>query len=125
MIEAIATAKEYGKALFLLAEEMGTTEKLREDILTAEGALKGNEDYVKLLNTPALSKDERLDIVDGAFSSLDPCLVNLIKILTEKRLAHLIMGAFEGFADLQFHSIHADTGCFRHTVAIDFPLDGA
>ena len=40
-----------------------------------------------------------MDIVDGAFSSLDPCLVNLIKILTEKRLAHLIMGAFEGFAE--------------------------
>lgn len=99
MIDAIATAKEYGKALFLLTEESGTTEKVREDIGTMLGALENNEDYYKLLNTPALSKEERLGIIDAAFATLDPCLVNLMKILTEKRLAHLMGGAIKGFED--------------------------
>ena len=79
---------EYGKALFLITEEDGTTEKVVGDVKTARAAFASNPDYSKLLDTPALPKDERVSLVDRAFSGLDGSLVNLIKILTEKRLAY-------------------------------------
>ena len=78
----------YGKALFLVSEEDGSTEKVMNDIKVARAVFSKNPDYAKLLNTPALPKSERVYLVDKAFSSLDLSLVNLIKILTEKRLAN-------------------------------------
>ena len=80
----MTAGKEYGKALFMLAEECGSTEQVLTDVLAADEIFKGNPKYVKLLDTPAITKSEKLSLVDEAFSSLDGSLVNLIKILCER-----------------------------------------
>ena len=82
-------ANEYGKALFLITEEDGNSDKIISDVQTAERVLISNPDYVRLLDSPALSKAERVELVDKAFSGLDAGLCNLLKILTEKRDVHL------------------------------------
>lgn len=82
-------AQEYGKALFLITEEDGKTERVLADIKTAKAVFEKNPEYANLLDTPALPKDERVGLVDKAFSGLDESLVNLIKIVTERRIAHL------------------------------------
>ncbi len=80
----MALKNEYGYALFLLSEEEGTTEETLCDILTAEQVFSKNPDYIKLLDTPAISKAERVSLVDEAFGNLNENLKNLIKILCEK-----------------------------------------
>ena len=75
---------EYGKALFILTEELGTTELVLSDVKTAKKALDSSPEYVKLLDTPALTKAERLSLIDKAFAALDENLRNLIKILCER-----------------------------------------
>ena len=95
-------AKEYGRALFLITEEDSASDKVLSDVKTAESAFGANPDYAKLLDSPALSKSERITLVDKAFSSLDERLLNLIKILTEKREIHLfakVAEAYYGFYD--------------------------
>ncbi len=82
-------ANEYGKALFLITEEDRTSDKIISDVQTAERVLISNPDYVRLLDSPALSKEERVELVGKAFSGLDSSLCNLLKILTEKRSIHL------------------------------------
>ena len=82
-------ANEYGKALFLITEEDGVSDKILSDVKTAERALSLNPDYIKLLNSPALPKSERVELVGKAFSGIDERLLNLIKILTEKREIHI------------------------------------
>lgn len=77
-------AKEYGKALFLLTEEDGTTETVAEDLKIVQKLLRENPRYEKLLDTPALAKAEKLRLIDRAFSSLHENVLNLIKILCEK-----------------------------------------
>ncbi len=77
-------AKEYGKALFLLTEEEGTTAAVAEELDIVKEILRENPRYEKLLDTPALAKDEKLLLIDRAFSSLSENLVNLMKILCEK-----------------------------------------
>lgn len=95
-------ANEYGKALFLITEEDGQSDKILADVRTAESILSGNPEYVKLLSSPAVPKSERIELVDKAFSCLDVSLCNLIKILVEKHAIHLfdkVAKAYYGLYD--------------------------
>lgn len=82
----MTAAAEYGKALFMLTEECGTTEKALADVLAADKIFKNNPSYVRLLDTPAITKAEKLSLVDEAFLCLDENVRNLIKILCERHL---------------------------------------
>ena len=93
-------AAEYGKALFLITEEDGTTEKVIGDVKIARSVFSANPEYTQLLDTPALPKEERVALVDKAFAGLDTGLVNLIKIITEKRISHLFGKISEEYLSL-------------------------
>ena len=93
-------ANEYGKALFLITEEDGVSDKVLSDINMAEGVLRANPDYVKLLDSPALSKSERVELVSKAFSGIDERLSNLMKILTERRIMHIFGKATKAYNSL-------------------------
>ena len=85
------TAKrEYAKALFMLAEEERTCESTLLDLRTSVAAIRENDSYLEILDTPALSKAEKISLIDEAFSSLSESLVNLIKILCEKRISRIL-----------------------------------
>lgn len=83
-------ALEYARALFMLSEEGGSSDAVAEDARTVLSALADNEGYTHLIDTPALPTEKRLMLIGEAFSSLDKNLVNLMKILAEKRLSRLI-----------------------------------
>ena len=93
-------AKEYGKALFLITEEDAISDNVLADVKTAESVFKANPDYVKLLNSPALSREERVRLVGEALRGLDERLCNLIKILTEKRCVHIFYKVASEYYDL-------------------------
>jgi len=93
-------AKEYGKALFLLSEEEGTTRTVAEELDAVRVLLKENPRYEKLLDTPALAKEEKLLLIDRAFSSMNESVVNLIKILCEKHSVYQLPRAAEAYAAL-------------------------
>lgn len=82
--------KEYGAALFLLAEEEGVADEVREDLLTLGSVINENPEYLKLINTPAVSKGERLALIDGALGGLNRYAVNTVKLLAERRLSGAI-----------------------------------
>lgn len=90
-------AKEYGKALFELAEESGRTEKMLGELETVSKALAENPQYAVLLDTPALPKEEKLGLADEAFSGADEYILNLVKILCEKRSVYLFGNICEEF----------------------------
>lgn len=79
---------EYGKALFILTEERKTTEAALADVLAADAIFKENPEYVKLLDTPAIVKAEKLALCEEAFGSLDEDVKNLVKILCERHSVH-------------------------------------
>lgn len=92
-------ANEYAKALFELTEELGTTERVREDVITARELFRTNPEYARLLDTPALKKEERVHLVDEALSSLDGMLVNLIKLVSEARQTYSIDKLFAAYLE--------------------------
>ena len=90
MADVTSGIKAYGEALFSLAEELGETESVRRDAETLLAVISNSPEYLKMLDSPALSREERLALIDGAFSSLNKSLVNTAKLLTERRLAHTL-----------------------------------
>ena len=91
---------EYARALFMLSEEEHTTERVYQDICTVRDAVKSNPDYASLLDTPAISKAERVRLIDEAFSALDESVVNLIKILAERRLSYTLVRLADDYSAL-------------------------
>ena len=83
-------AKSYGDALFMLADELEQTDEIKDDLNVLCKTIKDNLDYLKLLNTPALSRSERVGLADEAFKDLNKNLLSLMKILVERRIAYLI-----------------------------------
>ena len=86
----MTAANEYAKALFLLAEESGKTEKILEDAALLARILKENPDYIKLLDTPAVVKGEKIALIDAALGSIEEYLLNLVKILCEEHSVHIL-----------------------------------
>ena len=111
-------ANEYGKALFMLAEETGREEIIAKDIETVKTVLKTNEQYVKLIDTPALPKEEKLMLIDKAFKSVDEFLVNFLKILCENHSVY----AFERTAESYFAYYDEARGIERAEAITVYPL---
>ena len=99
-----SNAKNYGDALFMLAKELDEIDSVKNDFDVLIKALEQNTDYLKLLDTPSLSREERVRLVDSAFNGLNTNLVNMVKLLAERRLIHLIFKIHESYlADYDEH----------------------
>lgn len=83
-------AKSYGDALFDLATEGSKVKNVAEDLEVVAAVLERSPEYVKLLDTPALSREERVELIENAFGTLDRDLVSLLKILSERRLSYML-----------------------------------
>lgn len=97
-------AKNYGDALFMLAKELDEIDIVKNDFEILCKSLEQNADYLKLLDTPSLSREERVKLVDSAFNGLNKNLVNMVKLLAERRLIHFIFKIHESYlADYDEH----------------------
>lgn len=83
-------AKCYGDALFMLADELKQINEMKEDLDILCQIVNENPNYLKLLDTPALSREDRVNLADKAFKGLNQNLINLVKILVERRITYLI-----------------------------------
>ena len=95
-------AIEYGRALFELCEETEKTEKVLGELQLTLSAFNENPSYFKLLDTPALPKDEKLALIGKSFADADEYLLNFIKILCERHSVYLlpkIKDSFSAFYD--------------------------
>jgi F-type H+-transporting ATPase subunit delta len=96
----MTAGSEYGKALFMLTEERKTTDEALADVLLADRVFKENPDYVKLLDTPAVEKGEKLALCEEAFGKLIEDVKNLIKILCERHSVHTFRDVCHAYQDL-------------------------
>ena len=75
----------YGNALFELALEEGKLDSLYEEAASLISILNENEDLIKLLNHPQVSKDEKKKIVTETFDGrVADELTGLIAMVVEK-----------------------------------------
>ena len=92
--------KEYASALLSLARESGQTERISGEMCTLKALLTETPEYTKLLDTPAMKKDERLALAAEAFGGFSEYLLNLIMILSERHLAAGLVRLADEYATL-------------------------
>ena len=75
----------YGEALYDLARSENLDETILKELDVLAKSFDAEPDFIKLLGTPSLSKEERCRILDDSFrGKVQPYVLNFLKILTEK-----------------------------------------
>ncbi len=92
---------EYGKAIFDLAKELNRVEIIERDLEFLDTVLSENPDYKMLLDTPSIPTEEKLKLISEAFSDIDEYVLNLFKIICERKLVHTFPEIYKTFVELK------------------------
>ena len=98
----------YGQALYSLALEESLTGQILDQLAILDVCFRENPDFIRLLSSPNLSKQERCAIVDSSFrGKVHGYVLNFLKILTEKGLARQFGACVSAYTELynQDHNI--------------------
>lgn len=75
----------YGEALFELAKEVDKLELLGEQIAVVREIFAENEELLKLLNHPKITKDEKVQVIENIFKGrFEDEVVGFLVIIVEK-----------------------------------------
>ncbi len=75
----------YGQALYALALEENLSQPILQELETLQQSFATAPEFIRLLGTPSLSKQERCRILDDSFrGKLQPHVLNFLKLMTEK-----------------------------------------
>ena len=75
----------YGEALYTLALEEGLTKDILAELNVLEQSFHQEPDFIRLLSSPSISKQERCQVLDDSFrGKVHNYVLNFLKILTEK-----------------------------------------
>lgn len=78
-------AATYAQALYDLAKDENLTEEILAQLQALQESISAEPDFVRLLSTPSLSKEERCGILDSAFrDKVHTYVLSFMKILVEK-----------------------------------------
>lgn len=75
----------YAQALYDLAKDENCSEPVLKELSALSESFSQEQDFVRLLSAPNLTKEERCRILDDSFrGKINPYVLNFLKILTEK-----------------------------------------
>lgn len=90
----------YGEALYTLALEEGLCDAILAELTVLEQSFHQEPDFIRLLSSPNLAKQERCQILDDSFrGKLHPYVLNFLKILTEKGYVRHIFDCITAYVD--------------------------
>jgi F-type H+-transporting ATPase subunit delta len=96
LAEATTQAKRYAQAVFRIAREQHNFEPWLEDLAKIT-ALSGVQEFVAVLNNPALPDESKRNLLDSQFKTDNKMASNLIYLLVSKGKFNLIKGINETF----------------------------
>ena len=115
-------AKAYGDTLYDLAVESGDVEQILDEINTLRQAFEENPQFMTLMNTPTMSKAERVAVVDETFGGkIHIYLLNFLKIIADNGTAREFIDTAKQFRN----RYNWDNGIAEATVISAVPLSDA
>ena len=91
----------YAEALYSLAQEEGLSRSILPELKALDESFSQEPDFIRLLSSPNLSKQERCQILDDSFrGKVHPYVLNFMKILTEKGYMRHFSDCRKAYADL-------------------------
>ena len=91
----------YAEALYSLAQEEGLSGSILPELKALDESFSREPDFIRLLSSPNLSKQERCQILDDSFrGKVHPYVLNFMKILTEKSYMRHFSDCRKAYTDL-------------------------
>lgn len=116
------TAKIYGGALYDLARDEQLSSAMLEELTALNSAFHEAPDYLKLLSTASISKEERCGVLETDFGGkIHPYVLNFLKILTERGSIREFDGCCKEFR----RRYHEDNGILEAVAITAVPLSDA
>ena len=78
-------ATTYGQAMYDVARDEGKSEQILTELSVLDQSLSVEPEFLQLLSSPNIPKEERVQILDDSFrGKIDPYVLDFLKVLTEK-----------------------------------------
>ena len=91
----------YGGSLYELAKDESLGKLIGEQLAVLQQSFRQEPDFIRLLSSPNLAKQERCQILDDSFrGKVHPYLLNFLKILTEKGYMRHFSHCCDAYAEL-------------------------
>ncbi len=91
-------SKTYGEALFELSIEEKNLDLVTEEVKLVIEVLSQNDDLLRLLNHPKISKEEKLTVIENIFKGrMSDTLVGFLVIIVDKGRYNELHSIFEYF----------------------------
>lgn len=115
----MAVGASYAQALYSLAKEEEATCRILQELKALDAAFAQEPDFLRLLSTPNLNKDERIKIIDSSFrGKVHPYVLNFLKLLAQK--GHV--SSFQSCVKAYREQYNADNGIISVQVVSAVPL---
>ena len=115
-------AKAYGRTLYDLAVECESVEQMLDEITVLRQAFEENPQFLTLMGTPNLTKEERIAIIDETFGGkVHIYLLNFLKVLVKNGASHEFIDAAKQFRN----EYNWENGIETVTVVSAVALDAA
>ena len=96
---------EYAEALFALSKEEQAADRYYEEMTLINSLFEENPDYVSVLRSPNITKDEKLSLLDEAFAPyVCENVLSFVKLLCEKGRIEELSLCYEDYTTLYNHS---------------------
>lgn len=93
-------SKTYGEALFELAMEENVLDTVQEEAVAVLEIFEQNEELVKLLNHPKISKEEKVAVIENVFKGrASDTVVGFLVLIVEKGRYNEISRIFDYFLE--------------------------
>ncbi|AMX00905.1 F0F1 ATP synthase subunit delta [Rummeliibacillus stabekisii] len=89
----------YAKALFQLAVEHKLLKEVTEDLREVKIAFKENGELFQLLDSPRIGDEKKKAILSELFASVQPIIVNALKLLVDKKRIHEVVNVIDAFIE--------------------------
>ena len=93
-------AQTYAEALFSLGLEDKKLSKLQDEGKTLSEIIHDNEDFLLLIDSRFMSREERQDIASKILKDFDEDIVNFVKVLIANNRTNYIKDVLEAFNSL-------------------------
>ena len=91
-------SKAYADALFELSIEENILDEIKEQTELLGEVMAQNTDFVKLLNAPTVTKEEKTALADSVFSGkINKNLLNFIKVMIQRKDTAEMKASFTDF----------------------------
>ena len=112
-------AQTYAEALFSLGLEDKKLAKLQDEGKTLSEIIHDNEDFLLLIDSRFMSREERQDIASKILKDFDEDIVNFVKVLITNNRTNYIKDVLEAFNSL----CNEYKGVKEGLIYSAFPLD--